>query len=74
VPWTPCSSIKPMTDTTSRVLGRTGVLVSPLTLGTMNFGRWQDGAENIRIIHAALDAGVTAVRGELGGSVRAERE
>lgn len=45
----------------NRVLGRTGVLISPLTLGTMNFGRWQTEDESIRIIHAALDAGVTAV-------------
>ncbi|MFI5934661.1 aldo/keto reductase [Actinoplanes sp. NPDC051494] len=45
----------------NRFLGRTGVLIGPLTLGTMNFGRWQDEDESIRIIHAALDAGVTAV-------------
>ncbi|MEU4227891.1 aldo/keto reductase [Nonomuraea sp. NPDC026600] len=46
---------------TDRILGRTGVLVSPLTLGTMNFGRWQEEGESIRIIHAALDAGITAL-------------
>ncbi|SNS26444.1 Predicted oxidoreductase [Streptosporangium subroseum] len=50
-----------MTINPSRVLGRTGVLVTPLTLGTMNFGRWQEEDESIRIIHAALDAGITAV-------------
>jgi len=50
-----------MTVTAPRVLGRTGVLISPLTLGTMNFGRWQGEQESIRIIHAALDAGITAV-------------
>ncbi|GIE81924.1 aldo/keto reductase [Actinoplanes philippinensis] len=50
-----------MTVKTDRVLGRTGVRLSPLTLGTMNFGRWQDEAESIRIIHAALDAGITAI-------------
>lgn len=44
-----------------RVLGRTGVLLTPLTLGTMNFGRWQEEPESIRIIHAALDAGINAV-------------
>jgi aryl-alcohol dehydrogenase-like predicted oxidoreductase len=49
-------SVKP-----DRVLGRTGVRISPLTLGTMNFGRWQEEPESIRIIHAALDAGLTAV-------------
>ena len=47
--------------TTDRHLGRTGALVSPLTLGTMNFGRWQDEPESIRIIHSALDAGITVV-------------
>ncbi len=50
-----------MTLEATRVLGRTGVLISPLTLGTMNFGRWQEEDESVRIIHAALDAGVTAV-------------
>ncbi len=50
-----------MTIETNRPLGRTGVLLSPLTLGTMNFGRWQTEAESTTIIHAALDAGVNAV-------------
>ncbi|MBL7253160.1 aldo/keto reductase [Paractinoplanes lichenicola] len=50
-----------MTVTPDRVLGRTGVLISPLTLGAMNFGRHQEEAGSIRIIHAALDAGVTSV-------------
>jgi aryl-alcohol dehydrogenase-like predicted oxidoreductase len=50
-----------MTIEVDRVLGRTGVRLSPLTLGTMNFGRWQDEPESIRIIHAALDAGINAV-------------
>ena len=50
-----------MTIETNRVLGRTGVLLSPLTLGTMNFGRWQTEAESTTIIHAALDAGITAI-------------
>ncbi|WP_433528207.1 aldo/keto reductase [Micromonospora sp. CA-263727] len=50
-----------MTVKANRVLGRTGVLVAPLTLGTMNFGRWQEEAESIRIIQAALDAGITTV-------------
>ncbi|MFC4069511.1 aldo/keto reductase [Actinoplanes subglobosus] len=50
-----------MTIPTDRVLGRTGVRIGPLTLGTMNFGRWQEEDESIRIIHAALDAGITAV-------------
>lgn len=50
-----------MTIEVNRVLGRTGVLLSPLTLGTMNFGRWQERDESVRIIHAALDAGINAV-------------
>jgi aryl-alcohol dehydrogenase-like predicted oxidoreductase len=50
-----------MTIDTDRVLGRTGVRVTPLTLGTMNFGRWQDEAESVRIIAAALDAGITSI-------------
>ncbi|MFF0146040.1 aryl-alcohol dehydrogenase-like predicted oxidoreductase [Amycolatopsis sulphurea] len=50
-----------MTTDSGRVLGRTGVPITPLTLGTMNFGRWQEEDESIRIIHAALDAGVTSL-------------
>jgi aryl-alcohol dehydrogenase-like predicted oxidoreductase len=43
-----------------RVLGRTGVRVSPLCLGTMMFGAWgnPDHDESIRTIHRALDAGI----------------
>lgn len=46
-----------------RALGRTGVKVSPLCLGTMMFGPWgnQDVDDSIRIIHAALDAGINFV-------------
>ncbi len=40
-----------------RLLGRTGVKVSPLCLGAMNFGGVTSEADSIRIIHAALDAG-----------------
>ncbi|PKW16191.1 aldo/keto reductase [Saccharopolyspora spinosa] len=50
-----------MTIEVNRALGRTGVLVTPLTLGTMNFGRWQEESGSTRIIRAALDAGITAV-------------
>jgi aryl-alcohol dehydrogenase-like predicted oxidoreductase len=50
-----------MTVDFDRVLGRTGVRIAPLTLGTMNFGRWQEEAESVRIIEAALDAGITSV-------------
>lgn len=41
-----------------RLLGRTGVRVSPLCLGCMNFGNRTDEGDAIRIIHAALDAGI----------------
>ena len=46
-----------------RTLGRTGVKVSPLCLGTMMFGAWgnQDHDDSIRIIHRALDAGINFV-------------
>jgi aryl-alcohol dehydrogenase-like predicted oxidoreductase len=46
-----------------RPLGRTGVSVSPLCLGTMMFGDWgtQDHGESIRVIHRALDAGINFV-------------
>jgi aryl-alcohol dehydrogenase-like predicted oxidoreductase len=45
------------------VLGRTGVEVSPLCLGAMMFGAWgtRDHDESIRIIHAALDAGLNFI-------------
>jgi aryl-alcohol dehydrogenase-like predicted oxidoreductase len=46
-----------------RTLGRTGVKVSPLCLGAMMFGAWgnTDHDESIRIIHAALDAGINFI-------------
>jgi aryl-alcohol dehydrogenase-like predicted oxidoreductase len=46
-----------------RPLGRTGVHVSPLCLGTMMFGPWgnDDRADSARIIHRALDAGINFV-------------
>ena len=40
-----------------RLLGRTGVKVSPLCLGAMNFGGATQEADSIRIIHTALNAG-----------------
>ncbi|MEA2374875.1 MAG: hypothetical protein QOD53_1338, partial [Thermoleophilaceae bacterium] len=47
----------------TRTLGRTGVEVSPLCLGTMMFGAWgnTDHDDSIRIIHHALDAGINFV-------------
>jgi len=44
-----------------RLLGRTGVRVSPLCLGTLNFGGGTSEADGIRIVHAALDAGINFV-------------
>jgi aryl-alcohol dehydrogenase-like predicted oxidoreductase len=46
-----------------RLLGRTGVSVSPLCLGTMMFGPWgnDDHADAVRVIHRALDAGINFV-------------
>ena len=44
-----------------RLFGRTGVKVSPLCLGTMNFGGVTNEADSIEIIHAALDAGINFV-------------
>jgi aryl-alcohol dehydrogenase-like predicted oxidoreductase len=46
-----------------RRLGRTGVWVSQLCLGTMMFGEWgtKDHDESIRIIHRALDAGINFI-------------
>jgi aryl-alcohol dehydrogenase-like predicted oxidoreductase len=41
-----------------RSLGRAGVKVSPLCLGTMMFGGATDEAESTRIIHKAIDQGI----------------
>src|SRR5437762_3834414 len=41
-----------------RHLGRSGLLVSPLCLGTMNFGPQTSEADSFEIMDAALDAGV----------------
>jgi aryl-alcohol dehydrogenase-like predicted oxidoreductase len=46
-----------------RVLGATGVKVSPLCLGAMMFGSWgnPDHDESVRIIERALDAGLNFI-------------
>ncbi len=46
-----------------RLLGRTGVKVSPLCLGAMMFGAWgnPDHEDSARIIHRALDAGLNFI-------------
>ena len=61
-----------------RPLGRTGVQVSKLCLGTMMFGAWgnPDHDDSIRIIHRALDAGDQLRRHRrrlLGRRVRGDR-
>src|SRR5436189_5369896 len=70
-----------------RNLGSTGVKVSPLCLGAMMFGDWgnTDHDESVRIIHAALDAGINFIdtadvysRGEseeiVGKALRGKRD
>lgn len=44
-----------------RSLGRTGVMVSPLCLGAMNFGGPTDEATSIDIINRALDGGINFI-------------
>ncbi len=44
-----------------RTLGRSGVKVSPLCLGTMNFGGVTPADESIRIIDRALDGGINFI-------------
>jgi aryl-alcohol dehydrogenase-like predicted oxidoreductase len=46
-----------------RSLGRTGIQVSPLCLGAMMFGAWgePDHDASIKIINAALDAGINFI-------------
>ena len=44
-----------------RSLGRSSVQVSALCLGCMNFGGRADEDESVRIIHAALDAGINFI-------------
>jgi aryl-alcohol dehydrogenase-like predicted oxidoreductase len=47
----------------TRTLGGTGIKVSAYCLGAMMFGAWgnPDHEESIRIIHAALDAGINFI-------------
>jgi aryl-alcohol dehydrogenase-like predicted oxidoreductase len=44
-----------------RNLGRTGVKVSPLCLGTMMFGRSADEKESVAIVAAALERGINFI-------------
>ena len=44
-----------------RTLGRTGVMVSPLCLGAMNFGDPTDEEDSIAIINRALEGGINFI-------------
>lgn len=44
-----------------RLLGRTGIRVSPLCLGTLNFGGPTSAEDSIRLIHKAMDAGINFI-------------
>jgi aryl-alcohol dehydrogenase-like predicted oxidoreductase len=44
-----------------RRLGRSGLMISELVLGTMNLGRPTSKAESIRMINTALDAGINVL-------------
>ena len=44
-----------------RLFGRTGVKVSPLCLGAMNFGGATDEGDSIQIIQAAIEGGINFV-------------
>jgi aryl-alcohol dehydrogenase-like predicted oxidoreductase len=44
-----------------RNLGRTGVKVSPLCLGTMMFGRSANEQDSVAIVHAALERGLNFI-------------
>ena len=43
---------------TYRDLGRTGVQVSPICLGAMNFGGPTSEEDSVRIVDAAVDGGI----------------
>lgn len=42
-------------------LGRTGLTVSSLCLGTMSFGRWIDESASVAIMNQAIDSGVNFI-------------
>lgn len=50
-----------LSETEYRYLGRTGVRVSPLCLGTMMFGGRTEPADSYRIIDRAIEAGINFV-------------
>ena len=51
----------PTKTTDYRLFGRTGVKVSPLTLGCMMFGRRTELEDSVRIIDHAIDAGINVL-------------
>lgn len=44
-----------------RPLGQSGLMVSPICLGTMTFGSPVNEADSIRLIHAAMDQGINFI-------------
>src|SRR3954453_1390700 len=44
-----------------RRLGSSGLLGSPICLGTMTFGSPVPGAEAVRLVHAAIDLGINFI-------------
>ncbi len=57
-----------------RALGKTGVQVSAMGLGGSHLGSMPDADEAIRVVHAAIDAGVNFLRQRLGKYYDAARE
>ena len=55
--------VEPSTSQPTTQLGRTGVEVSRLCLGTMMFGDWgnKDHQDSVRIIRRAIDAGINFI-------------
>ena len=41
-----------------RYIGRTGLRVTPICLGTMSFGSWSDEKESFKIMDKSIDRGV----------------
>ena len=41
-----------------RYIGKTGLRVTPICLGTMSFGSWSDEAESFKIMDKAYDRGI----------------
>ena len=44
-----------------RTLGRTGVMVSPICLGSMNFGKPTSEEDSVKIINHAIDSGINFI-------------